>query len=96
MVFYLEGREYRLSREEVEEVMEGIEPFRGMSSFVIVNGQKYPPGQVLYFSLRRQWIGLSLSDFRSETAKDILGRLGFDLIVDDRGASRSLQRPSSS
>ncbi len=82
MVFNLAGQEYRLSKEEVEEVMGGVQPFRGRYCFVIINGQKYPPSQVLYFSLRRQCIGLSLADFKNDTAKNILEQMGFDLIND--------------
>jgi hypothetical protein len=82
MVFTLRGQQYRLSKEEVEKVMGGVQPIRGKYCFVVVNGQKYPPSQVLYYSLRRQCIGLSLADFRNDTAKNILEQMGFEPITD--------------
>ena len=82
MVFTLAGQEYRLSKEEVERAMGGVQPNRGKYLFVVVNGQKYPPGQVLYYSLRRQSIGLSLADFSNDAAKNILEQIGFELITD--------------
>jgi hypothetical protein len=59
-----------------------VEPIRGRYCFVVVNGQKYPPSQVLYYSLRRQYLGLSLSDFRNDTAKNILEQIGFEPTAD--------------
>jgi hypothetical protein len=82
MDFTLRGQQYRLSKEEVETVMAGVEPIRGRYCFVVVNGQKYPPSQVLYYSLRRQYLGLSLSDFRNDTAKNILEQIGFEPTAD--------------
>ncbi len=82
MIFTLTGQQYQLSREEVETVMRGVHPIRGKYCFVVVNGQKYPPSQVLYYSLRRQSLGLSLSDFRNDTAKNILEQMGFELTAD--------------
>ncbi len=96
MVFNLAGQEYKLSKEEVEAVMGGVQPFRGRSCFVVVNGEKYPPSQVLYFSLRRQCIGLSLADFNNDTAKNILGQMGFDLITDGGSAGLTLQQSMDS
>ncbi len=83
MVFTLTGQQYQLSKEDVEKTMGGIQPYRGKSCFVVVNGQKYPPNQVLYFSLRNRRVGLSLADFRNDTAKNILAQLGFELITED-------------
>ncbi len=82
MVFTLMGNQYQLSKEEIEKVMVGVQPIKGKYFFAVVNGQKYPPLQVLYHSLRRKCIGLSLSDFRNQTAKNILEQMGFELITD--------------
>ena len=82
MLFTLTGRQYELSKEEVEETMGGISPSGGRHFFVIVNGEKYPPNQVLYLTLRRQHPDLSLSDFSNDAAKKILLQIGFELFVE--------------
>jgi hypothetical protein len=82
MHFALTGQKYELSKEEVERTMEGVEPSRGRYHFVVVNGQKYPPNQVLYLTLRRQHPGLSLADFSNDTAKNILSQIGFELVME--------------
>jgi hypothetical protein len=79
MEIKLSGQEYRLSKEEIEMVMGGVQPYRGRYWFVIVNGQEYPPSQVLYLTLRRQCLGLSLADFKNDSAKNILEQLGFEM-----------------
>jgi hypothetical protein len=86
MVFTLTGQQYQLSKEEVEEVMGGVPPFRGNYWFVVINGEKYPPNQVLYYSLRKQCEGLSLADFRNDAAKNILEQMGFQLITEGGNA----------
>ncbi len=83
MVFTLMGRQYQVSKEEIEQVMVGVQPIRGKYCFAVVNGQKYPPIQILYYTLRRRCLGLSLSDFRNQTAKNILEQMGFELIADN-------------
>jgi hypothetical protein len=82
MHFALTGQKYELSKEEVERTMEGVEPSRGRHHFVVVNGQKYPPNQVLYLALRRRHPGLSLADFSNDTAKNILSQIGFELVME--------------
>jgi hypothetical protein len=80
MVFMLNGRQCQLSREEVERTMAGIQPVKGRSYFVNVNGEKYPVTQVLFFSLRKQYGGLSLLDINNNIAKNILSQIGFEII----------------
>jgi hypothetical protein len=82
MLFTLTGRQYELSKEEVESTMGGVPPSGGRYYFVIVNGQKYPPNQVLYLTLRRRHPGLSLSDFSNDTAKNVLSQIGFELVME--------------
>jgi 5-methylcytosine-specific restriction protein B len=82
MHFTLTGQQYQLSKEEVERTMGGVEPSRGRHYFVVVNGQAYPPNQVLYLTLRRQHPGLSLADFSNDTAKNILSQIGFELVME--------------
>jgi hypothetical protein len=82
MLFTLTGQQYELSREEVEKTMGGVPPSRGRHYFVVVNGQKYPPNQVLYLTLRRQHPGLSLADFSNDTAKNVLSQIGFELVME--------------
>jgi hypothetical protein len=80
MVFNLSGRQYQLSKEEVEGAMKGVQPLKGRNYFVNVNGEKYPVTQVLYLSLRKQRAGLSLLDINNIIAKNILSQMGFEII----------------
>jgi hypothetical protein len=82
MLFTLTGQQYELSKEEVERTMGGVSPSRGRHYFVIVNGEKYPPNQVLYLTLRRRHPDLSLSDFSNDTAKNVLLQIGFELVIE--------------
>ncbi len=82
MLFTLTGQRYQLSKEEVEKIMSGIQPHKGKNCFVVIKGQKYPPNQVLYVSLRNRCVGLSLADFRNDTAGNILEQMGFELIAE--------------
>jgi hypothetical protein len=80
MVFNLSGRQYQLSKEEVEGAMKGVQPLKGRNYFVNVNVEKYPVTQVLYLSLRKQRAGLSLLDINNIIAKNILSQMGFEII----------------
>jgi hypothetical protein len=82
MYFNFDGTEYELLKEEVERIMGGVPPFKGRHYFVVINGEKYPPNQVLYLTLRRQHPGLSLSDFSNDTAKNVLSQIGFELVME--------------
>ncbi len=85
MLFTLNGQKYdlQLTKEEVERAMGGIPPSRGKYYFVVVNGEKYPPSQVLYLALRERQPGLSQSDFSSYDAKNFLSEIGFDVVRPD-------------
>jgi hypothetical protein len=82
MLFTLRGQRFELSKEEVERTMGGVLPSRGKYYFVVVNGQKYPPNQVLYLTLRRQHPDLSLADFSNYAAKNVLSQVGFELLTE--------------
>lgn len=80
MVFTLNGRQCQLSREEVKMTMIGVQPVRGRNYFVNLNGEIYPVTQVLYLSLRKQCVGLTLLDINNNVAKNILSQMGFEII----------------
>jgi hypothetical protein len=82
VVFTLKGKQCQLLKEDVERVMNGVEPAKGRHYFVVVNGRRYPAQQVLYLSVRSQCAGLSQLDFSSSSAANILSQIGFEMIVE--------------
>ncbi len=74
MRFILNGKAYELTREDVEHKMTGVEPEVPRQYFVVVNGKKYPPKQVMAEVLR-----LGRIEFTTMAAGNILQRLGFKL-----------------
>lgn len=76
MEFRLRGNDYKITRRDVEKSMEGVLPDPIRQYFVIVNGEKYPPKQVLAESL-----GLGRVEFTTMDASSILRRLGFKLNI---------------
>ena len=81
VVFVLKGRQYQLSKEEVESRMKGVEPVKGRHLFVDIDGQRYPVKQVLYLSMREQCGCLDMLDFSDSYAESILSQIGFKVIV---------------
>ena len=69
--FTLCGRDYRLSRAAVEEVLELVAPKAIEKYFVELRGRRYPPKQVISVALNLQPVG-----FTTMAAKGILERLG--------------------
>jgi len=74
MEFTLRGNDYNLDRPDVEKAMKGVLPEPIRQYFMEVNGEKYPPKQVLAESLR-----LGRVEFTTMDASSILKRLGFKL-----------------
>ncbi|RLI85855.1 MAG: hypothetical protein DRO98_06285 [Archaeoglobales archaeon] len=68
----IQGRDYDLSKEEVEERMRGVEPEPIRKYYVEINGRKYPIKQVV-----AKCLGLDPIQFTSAYAYRILSRLGF-------------------
>jgi hypothetical protein len=75
MDFVLGGRRYSITKEQVEDRMRGVEPEPGRQHFVEVNGLEYPVKQVLALVL-----GLSRLDFTTQTARNLLARLGLPVV----------------
>ena len=75
MEFILAGRRHNLTREQVEEKMDKVEPELGRQHFVKLKGREYPVKQVLATMLP-----LSRLDFTTQQARRILARLGFEVI----------------
>jgi 5-methylcytosine-specific restriction protein B len=74
MEFTLRGNIYNKTRQDVEKAMKGVPSEQINKYYVEVNGNKYPPKQVLAESL-----GLGRVEFTTMDASSILRRLGFKL-----------------
>ena len=74
MRFILKGKAYDLTKEEVEEKMQEVLPEVIRQYYVIVNGKKYPPKQVI-----SKVLGLGRVEFTTMDAVNILHRLGFEI-----------------
>ncbi|MFB0562926.1 MAG: hypothetical protein ACETWM_17145 [Candidatus Lokiarchaeia archaeon] len=74
MEFTLRGNIYNLTRQDVEKAMNGVSPEQINKYYIEVNGEKYPPKQVLAESL-----GLGRVEFTTMDASNIFRRLGFKL-----------------
>lgn len=74
MEFTLRGNDYNLERPDVEKAMKDVLPDPIRQYFIVVNGKKYPPKQVLAESLR-----LGRVEFTTMDASSILKRLEFEL-----------------
>ncbi len=77
VVFTIRGRTYDISKEDVESVLESIEPepFKGRAKYYIeYNGKKYPIKQVI-----ASVTGLPRVGFTAMDAYRILIKLGFEV-----------------
>jgi len=74
MRFILNGKAYEKNREDVEREMAGIQPEVTRQYYVVINGKKYPPKQVL-----AKVLDLGRIEFTTMAAGNILQRLGFKL-----------------
>ena len=74
MEFTLRGNICNLTRQDVEKTMNGVSPEQIKKYYVEVNGEKYPPKQVL-----AKCLGLGRVEFTTMDASNILRRLGFKL-----------------
>jgi len=74
MRFILKGKAYDLTKEKVEEKMQKVPPEVIRQYYVIVNGKKYPPKQVI-----SKVLGLGRVEFTTMDAVNILRRLGFEI-----------------
>jgi hypothetical protein len=77
MQFTINGRKYDLTKESVETAMRCVPPDSIQQHAVAVSDVEYPVKQVLSMST-----GLPRTDFTSNTAQRVLGRLGFLLLAD--------------
>lgn len=72
MTVTVSGRRYDLDSQSVEAALEGALPEPIHEHFVVVNGRRWPPKQVL------AWVtGLDRADFTTHQARRTLTRLGF-------------------
>lgn len=74
MEFTLRGNEYSLGRPDVERALKNVLPDPIRQYFVVVNGEEYPPKQVIAESLK-----LGRVEFTTMDAANILRRLDFKL-----------------
>jgi hypothetical protein len=70
--FNMAGRRYRLTPESVEQRMHGVPPERVSKYFVVVEGVRYPPKQVLALTT-----GVPLAKFTTHQALRQCRKLGF-------------------
>jgi hypothetical protein len=66
------GHKYELDRQGVESALEGVLPEPIHEHFVVINGRRWPPKQVLALVT-----GLDRADFTTHQARRALTRLGF-------------------
>ncbi len=81
--FTLRGKEYRLSRKQVEEVLRSVPAQRVEKYCVVVNYRPYPPKQALAAALTMLF-DRAPADFTTQDATRILSALGFEIITPDR------------
>lgn len=74
MRFILNGKAYERTREDIENSMASEQPEPVRQYFVIVNGKRFPPKQVLAKAL-----DLGRVEFTTMAASNILQRIGFKL-----------------
>jgi hypothetical protein len=70
--FTISGRAFELEHEIVERATEGVQPDPVQEHYVVVDGHRYPPKQVLSLVT-----GLDRADFTTHQARGVLRRLGF-------------------
>src|ERR1700729_2874120 len=66
------GHRYDLDRRSVEAALKGVLPEPIQEHFVVINGRRWPPKQVLALVT-----GLDRADFTTHQARRALTRLGF-------------------
>ena len=66
------GQRYELDRQSVQAALEGVLPEPIHEHFVVINGRRWPPKQVLALVT-----GLDRADFTTHQARRALTRLGF-------------------
>lgn len=74
MRFILKGKAYELNKKEIEKRMEKISPEVIRKYYIVINGKKYPPKQVISEVLQ-----LGRVEFTTMDAVNILRRLGFEI-----------------
>jgi hypothetical protein len=82
------GHQYSLDSQSVEAALKGALPEPIQEHFVVINGRRWPPKQVLALVT-----GLDRADFTTHQARRALTRLGFTA---GRAASRRGHIPASS
>lgn len=66
------GRRYELDHDRVEAALQGVLPEPIREHFIVINGRRWPPKQVLALVT-----GLDRADFTTHQARRALTRLGF-------------------
>jgi len=75
MEFTVKGRRYSLTKQAVEERLRDVQPEPVVRHAVVIEGRVFPPKQVLAEAL-----GIDRLSFTTAQARDILDRLGFELM----------------
>jgi hypothetical protein len=85
------GRRYRLDESKVERALAGELPEPIRDHFVVIDGRRWPPKQVL-----SRVTGLDRADFTTHQARSILKRLGFPAGRRSQTSARRLARSPTS
>jgi 5-methylcytosine-specific restriction protein B len=83
----IRGKEYQITREDIERSVEGIEPDVGRVYFVDIKGKEYPVKQVIGNALH-----LPMATFSTLEAYNFLTRLGYDIIVKEYPKNQGVAR----
>ena len=83
----ISGHQYSLDSGHVEAVLQGVLPEPIHEHFVVINGRRWPPKQVMALVT-----GLDRADFTTHHARRVLTRLGFPA---GRGATGRGHRPAT-
>lgn len=83
----ISGHKYQLEPQGVEAALDGVLPEPIQEHFVVINGRRWPPKQVLALVT-----GLDRADFTTHQARRALTRLGFSAA---RAARAAHQMPST-
>jgi hypothetical protein len=86
--FTFAGTSFELDRDDIEAAAADVPANRVKTHFVVVNGHRYPPRQVV-----SRATGLRCAEFTSEHARTVLRTLGFE--VGRATAPRELAAPLS-
>lgn len=76
MITTIRGKKYKITKEQIETNIKGIEPDEGKKYFIKIKGEEYPIKQVI-----REVLNLPVAGFNTQDAYTILSRLNYKIIT---------------